>query len=123
MRAWAFIAIGLVVAMVAVAGPPLIQLQKDLSAVRARNAELESVITNLKKELDAANQARTEREGAVEEANSEIEKRQSEIVRLSAEVERLSSELENALNLAKKTDAPNQQGHSASEPSDDWQPQ
>ena len=123
MRAWAFIAIGLVVAMVAVAGPPLIQLQKDLSAVRARNAELESVITNLKKELDAANQARTEREGAVEEANSEIEKRQSEIVRLSAEVERLSSELENALNLAKKTDAPNQQGDSASEPSDDWQPQ
>jgi predicted nucleic acid-binding Zn-ribbon protein len=49
--------------------------------------------TNLKKELDAANQARTEREGAVEEANSEIEKRQSEIMRLSAEVERLTAEL------------------------------
>jgi chromosome segregation ATPase len=101
----------------------LIQLQKDLTAARARIAELESVVTNLKKELDAANQARTEREGAVEEANSEIEKRQSEIVRLSAEVERLSSELEKALDLAKKTDAPNQQGDSASEPSDRWQPQ
>ncbi len=123
MRAWAFIAIGLVVAVVAVAGPPLIQLQKDLQAARARIAELEGVVTNQKKELDAANQARTEREGAVEEANSEIEKRQSEIVRLSAEVERLSRELENALDLAKKTDAPNQQGDSPSEPPDGWQPQ
>jgi cell division protein FtsL len=122
MRAWAFIAIGLVVAVVAVAGPPFIHLQKDLQAARARIAELESVVMNQKKELDAANQARTEREGAVEEANSEIEKRQSEIVRLSAEVERLSSELENALDLAKKTDAPNQQGDSPSEPSDGWQP-
>ena len=80
-------------------------------AARARNAELESVVgPNLKKELDATNQARTEREGALEEANSEIEKRQSEIVRLSADVERLNSELEKALYLAKKTDAPNQQG-------------
>jgi hypothetical protein len=49
MRVWAFIAIGLVVAVVAVAGPPLIQLQKDLQAARARNAELESVVTNQKK--------------------------------------------------------------------------
>ena len=123
MRAWAFIAIGLVVAVVALLGPPFVQLQKDLQAARARNAELESVVTNLKKELDAANQARTEREGAVEEANSEIEKRQSEIVRLSADVDRLSSELKKALDLAKKTDAPNQQGDSASEPPDGWQPQ
>jgi septal ring factor EnvC (AmiA/AmiB activator) len=123
MRVWAFIAIGLVVAVVAVAGPPLIQLQKDLQAARARNAELESVVANQKKELDAANQARTEREGAVEEANSEIEKRQSEIVRLSAEVERLSGELEKALDLAKDAGAPTRQGDSASEPSDGWQPQ
>jgi hypothetical protein len=32
MRAWAFIALGLVIAVVAVLGPPLIQLQKDLGA-------------------------------------------------------------------------------------------
>jgi hypothetical protein len=57
MRAWAFIALGLVRAVVAVLGPPLVQLQKDLGAVRAKNAELESVVANLKKELDAANQA------------------------------------------------------------------
>jgi septal ring factor EnvC (AmiA/AmiB activator) len=123
MRALAFIAIGAVVAAVALIGPPFVQLQKDLQAVRARNAELESVVTNLQKELDAAKQARTERDGAVEEANSEIEKRQSEIVRLTAEVERLSSELEKALDLAKQTDAPNQQGDPAAEPSDGWQPQ
>jgi hypothetical protein len=41
----------------------------------------------------------------------------------SAEVERLSSELEKALDLAKKADSQNQQGDSASEPSDGWQPQ
>jgi chromosome segregation ATPase len=123
MRAWAFIAVGLVVAVVAVLGPPLIQYQKDLRAARARNAELESVVTNLKKELDAANQARTELQDAVEEANSGIEKRQSEIVRLSAEVDRLSAELQKAINLAKDADAQNQQGDSASEPSNSWQPQ
>jgi chromosome segregation ATPase len=122
MRAWAFIVIGLVVAVVAVLGPPLIQLQKDLRAVRARNAELESVVANLKKELDAASQARTEIQGAVEEANSEIEKRQSEIVRLNAEVERLSAELEKAIDLAKNAGAPNQQGDSAPLPSNGWQP-
>jgi chromosome segregation ATPase len=120
MRAWAFIAIGLVVALVAVLGPPLIQLQNDSRAARARITELESVVANLKKELDAANQKRTELEGVVEEANSEIEKRQSDIVRLSTEVERLSAELEKALELAK---APNQQGESTSEPSNGWQPQ
>jgi chromosome segregation ATPase len=122
MRAWAFIAIGLAVAVVAVLGPPLIQLQKDLRAVRARNAELESVVANLKKELDAANQARTELLGAVEEGNSEIEKRQSEIVRLNVEVERLSAELEKAIDLAKNADARNQQGESAPQPSNGWQP-
>jgi septal ring factor EnvC (AmiA/AmiB activator) len=122
MRVWAFIAIGLVVALVAVLGPPMIQLQKDLRALRARNAELESVVTNLKKELDASSQARTEREGAVEEANSEIEKRQYEIVRLSAEVERLKAELEKALELAKRNDTPNQQEDAAPQPSNDWQP-
>jgi hypothetical protein len=99
MRAWALIAIGVVVALVAVLGPPLVQLQKDLRAAKARNAELEGVIANLKTELDAANQARTEREGAVEEANSEFEKRQSEVERLSAEVDRLSGELEKAIDL------------------------
>jgi septal ring factor EnvC (AmiA/AmiB activator) len=123
MRAWALIAIGLVVAVAAVAGPPLIQLQKDLQAARARSAELESVVTNLKKELDAANQARAEREGAVEEANSEIEKRQSEIVRLSAEVERLTAELEKAIDLAKNANAPNQQEDFAPQQSNGWQPQ
>ena len=122
MRAWAFIAIGLVVAVVAVLGPPFIQLQKDATAVRAKNAELESVVTNLKKELEAANQARTELQGALEEANSEIEKRQSEIVRLSSEVERLNDELEKAIDLAKNADTPNQEGDSAPEPSNDWQP-
>src|SRR5262245_53724464 len=119
MRAWAFIAVGLVVAVVAVLGPQLIQLQKDLRAVRARNAELESVVANLKKELDAASQARTEREGAVDEATSEIEERQSEIVRLNAEVERLNAELKKAIDLAKKNDSPNQRGDSAQPSSND----
>ena len=123
MRAWALIAIGVVVALVAVFGPPLVQLQKDLRAATARNAELEGVIANLKTELDAANQARTEREGAIEEANSEIEKRQSEVERLSAEVDRLSGELEKAIDLAKHAGDPNQTGHPASEPTDAWQPQ
>src|SRR5262245_18172189 len=115
MRAWAFIAIGLVVAVAAVLSPPLIQLQKELRAARARNAEIESVVATLKKELEAADQARTELQGAVEEANSEIEKRQSEIVRLNAEVERLGAELEKAMDLAKSS--PNQQGNSTPEPS------
>ena len=117
MRAWALIAIGLVVAVVAVLVPPCVQLQKDLSRQQGREiAELESVVANLKTELDAANQARTQLQGALEEAKSEIEKRQSE-------VERLSAELEKATDLAKDADAPNQQGDSASEPSDGWQPQ
>ena len=103
MRAWALIAIGLVVALVVVLAPPLVQLQKDLTATRAKNAELESVVVNLKTELNAANQARTELQGSLEEAKSEIEKRQSE-------VERLSAELQKAIDLAKDAAAPNQQG-------------
>jgi len=120
MRAWAVIAVGFIVAVVAILGPPLIQLQKDLRAAQARNAELESTVTNLNQELDAANQARTELQGAVEESNSEIEKRQSEVERLNAEIDRLSAELEKAIDLAKS--APNQQGVSAPEQSNDWQP-
>jgi chromosome segregation ATPase len=116
MRAWALIAIGLVVAMVAVLAPPLVQMQKDLTAARTRNAELERVVANLKTELDAANQARTQLQGGLEEANSEITKRQSEI-------ERLSAELEKAIDLANDATARNQQRDPASEPSDAWQPQ
>jgi chromosome segregation ATPase len=116
MRAWAAIAIGLVLAVLAVLGPPLVQIQKEVRAARARNAELESVVANLKKELDAANQARTQLQGGLEEAKSEIEKRQSEI-------ERLTAELEKAIDLINDTEAPNRQGDSASEPSDGWQPQ
>jgi peptidoglycan hydrolase CwlO-like protein len=115
MRAWAAIAIGIVVAAVALLGAPFIQSQKDLQATRAKITELESLITNLKTELDAANQSRTQLQGALEEANTEIEKRQSEI-------ERLGAELEKALNLAKQTKAPNQPDNTG-EPSGDWQPQ
>jgi chromosome segregation ATPase len=114
MRVWALIAIGVVVALVAVLGPPLLQLQKDLTTAKARNAELESVIANLKTELNAANQARTQLQGGLKEANSEIEKRQ-------AEVERLSAELEQAIDLAKDAEALRED--SRSEPSDGWQPQ
>jgi chromosome segregation ATPase len=116
MRAWALIAVGLVVAMVAVLGPPLVQMQKDLTAARTRNAELERVVADLKTELDTANQARTQLQGGLEEANLEITKRQSE-------VERLSAELEKAIDLAKDATARNQQGNPPSEPSDAWQPQ
>lgn|SRR5262245_24907906 len=116
MRVWALIAVGLVVAVVAVVGPPFVQLQKDLRAARAKNAELESVIANLKTELDGANQARTKLQGALSEANSEIEKRQSEI-------ERLNAELEEAIALAKDADAVNQQKKPHSDSPDPWQPQ
>ena len=123
MRVWASIALGLVVAVLAVLVVPLVQSQKDLRLAReqvvqasARNAKLESVVANLKTELDAANRARTQLQGSLEEANSEIEKRQSEI-------ERLTAELEKAIDLIKDTEAPNRQGDSASEPSDGWQPQ
>ena len=115
MRAWAFIAVGLVVALVAILAPPLLQVQKDLRATRAKNAELESLVANLKTELNAANQARTELQGSLDEAKSEIEKRQSE-------VERLSAELQKAIDLAKDAHTLNRQGDSTSEPSDGWQP-
>jgi chromosome segregation ATPase len=116
MRAWALIVIGLTVAMVAVLGPPLVQMRKDLSAARTRNGELERVIANLKTELDAANQARTRLQGGLEEAKLEITKRQSEI-------ERLTAELEKAIDLAKDANARNQQEDPVSGPSDPWQPQ
>ena len=122
MRVWAWLAIGLAVAALALLVFPMLQIQRDLRLAneqvvqaRARIAELESVVANLKTELDAANRARTQLQGALEEANSEIEKRQSE-------VERLTAELEKATDLAKDAEAPNQEGDSASEPSDAWQP-
>ena len=123
MRVWAWVAIGAVVAALTVLGFPLVRMQTELrlaneQAVQARTriAELESAVANLKTELDASNQAREQLQGALEEANSEIEKRQSE-------VERLNAELEKANDLAKGTEAPNQEGDSASEPSDPWRPQ
>ena len=122
MRVWAWIAIGLAVAALALLVFPMLQIQRDLRLAneqvvqaRARIAELESVVANLKTELDAANRGRTQLKGALEEANSEIEKRQSE-------VERLTAELEKATDLAKDAEAPNQEGDSASKPSDAWQP-
>jgi septal ring factor EnvC (AmiA/AmiB activator) len=123
MRVWAWIAIGLAVVALAVLFFPLVQIQRDLRLAneqvvqaRARMVELERVVANLKTELDAANRARTQLQGGLDEANSEIKKRQSE-------VERLSDELEKATNLAKDAEAPDQEGDSASEPSDAWKPQ
>ena len=123
MRVWAGIAIGLAVVALAVLFFPLLQIQRDFRLAneqvvqtRARVAELERVVANLKTELDAANRARTQLQGGLEEANSEIEKRQSE-------VERLRAELEKATDLAKDAEAPDQEGDSASEPSNGWQPQ
>ena len=84
-------------------------------------AELERVVANLKTELDAAHQARTQLQSGLDEANAEIKKQQSEI-------ERLSTELENATNLSKDAEAPDQKGTPASEalPAsevlDGWQP-
>jgi chromosome segregation ATPase len=121
MRVWVWIAIGIVVAALAVL--PLVQLQMELRLAneqlvqaRAKIAEFKGVVANLKTELDAANRARTQLEGGLKEANSEIEKRQSE-------VERLSAGLEKATDLAKDAEAPDQDGDSASKPSDAWQPQ
>lgn len=95
MRGWAWIAIGLAVVALAVLVVPLVQIQRDLRLAneqvvqaRARMAELESVVANLKTELDAANRARAQLQGGLDEANSEIEKRQSEVERLSAELEK-----------------------------------
>ena len=123
MRGWLGIAIGLVVVALAVLFFPLVETQRDWKLANeqvvqttARVSELERVVANLKAELDAANRARTQLQGGLDEANSEIEKRQSEI-------ERLSAQLEKATNLAKDAEAPDQEGDSASEPSDRWQPQ
>ena len=123
MRVWAWIAIGLAVVALAVLFFPLVHMQKELRLVqielgRANEqvAELERVVANLKTELDAANRARTQLQGSLDEANSEIKKRQSE-------VERLSTELEKGTNLPKDAEAPDQEGDSASEPSGAWQPQ
>ena len=60
---------GLVVAVLAVLVVPLVQSQKDLrlareQVVQARARELENVVANLKTELDAANQARTQLKAA-----------------------------------------------------------
>ena len=128
MRVWAWIAIGLAVVALAFLVSPLVQIQTELrvaneQVVQARTgmAELERVVANLKAELDAAHQARTQLQSALDEANAEIKKQQSEI-------ERLSTELENATNLAKDAEAPDQKGAPASEAlpaseaSDGWQP-
>ena len=122
MRVWAGIAIGLAVVALAVLFFPLVQIQRDLRLAneqvvqtRARVAELERVVANLKAELDAANRARTQLQGGLDKANTEIQKRQSE-------VERLSAELERATNLAKDAET-SDEGESASEPSDAWKPQ
>ena len=118
MRVWAWIVIGLAVAALAVVGFPLVQLQRDLRLANeqvvqagARIAELESVVANLKTELDASNQAREQLQGALEEANSDIQKRQFE-------VERLTTDLEKA---TKDAEPPGQEGDSAPAPSNGWQ--
>ena len=123
MRVWAGIAIGLAVVALAALFVPLVQIQRDFRLAndqvvqtRARVAELERVVANLKADLDAANRARTQLQGGLDEANTEIQKRQSE-------VERLSAELEKVTNLAKDAETSNQEGKSASEPSDPWKPQ
>ena len=120
MRVWAWIAIGVAVAALAFLVSPLVQIQTELRLAneqvvqaRARIAELERVVANLKTELDAANQTRTQLQSGLNQANSEIEKKQSEI-------ERLNTELENA--TVKDAEAPDQKGDSAAEVSDGWQP-
>ena len=71
MRVWAWIAIGVAVVALAVLFFPLVQIQRDLRLAneqvvqtRARVAELERVVANLKAELDAANRARTQLQAA-----------------------------------------------------------
>jgi septal ring factor EnvC (AmiA/AmiB activator) len=122
MRVWAWIAIGVAVVALAVLFFPLVQIQRDLRLAneqvvqaRARMAQLERVVANLKTELDAANRARTQLQGGLDEANTEIERRQSEVERLSAELEKAG--------IAKDAEAPDQEGDSASVPSNGWQPQ
>jgi chromosome segregation ATPase len=123
MRVWVLIAIGVTVAALALLVVPLVQIQtnwrfanEQAVQAKARIAELETVVANLKTELDAANRARTQLQGGLDEANTEIQKKQSE-------VERLSAELEKATNLAKDAETSGQEGESVSEPSDAWKPQ
>jgi septal ring factor EnvC (AmiA/AmiB activator) len=123
MRVWAGIAIGVAVVALAVLFLPLVQIQRDLRLAseqvveaRARVAELERIVANLKTELGVANRARTQLQDGLDQANSEIERRQFEL-------ERLTDELEKATNAAKRAETPDQEGDSASEPSDAWKPQ
>ena len=123
MRGWLGIAIGLVVVALAVLVFPLVETQRDWKLANeqvvqttVRVAELERVVANLKAELDAANRARTELQRGLDEANTEIQRRQFEL-------ERLTDELEKATSLAKDAETPDQEGESASEPSDAWKPQ
>ena len=123
MRVWLGIAIGLIVVALAVLVFPLVETQRDwklaneqVEQTKARVAELQRVVANLKAELDAANRARTQLQGGLDEANTEIRERQFEVKRLRAE-------LEEATSLAKDAETPDQEGESASEPSDAWRPQ
>jgi predicted nucleic acid-binding Zn-ribbon protein len=75
MRVWAWIAIGLAVVALAFLVFPLVQVQTELRLAneqvvqaRARMAELERVVANLKTELDAANRARTQLQSGLDEA-------------------------------------------------------
>lgn len=115
MRVWAGVAIGLAVVVLAVLFFPLVQMQRDfrlgreqIVEARTRVAELERVVANLKAELEAANQTQTQLQGRLDKANAEIQK--------------LSADLEKA-TTAKGAKAPDQEGDSASEPSNGWQPQ
>ena len=99
MRVWAWIAIGVAVAALAFLVSPLVQIQTELRLAneqvvqaRAGIAELERVVANLKTELDAANQARTQLQSGLDEANAEIKKGQSEIERLNTELEKRHSQ-------------------------------
>ena len=71
----AWIAIGLAVVALAFLVFPLVQVQTELRLAneqvvqaRARMAELERVVANLKTELDAANRARTQLQSGLDEA-------------------------------------------------------
>ena len=122
MRVWAWIAIGVALVALAVLLFPLVEIQRDLRLAneqgvqaRARIAELESAVANLKTELKEANRARTQLQGDLDEANSEIEKRQSEVERLSAQLEKATT--------AKDAQPPTQEGDSPSDSVDGWKPQ
>jgi septal ring factor EnvC (AmiA/AmiB activator) len=122
MRVWAWIAIGIALVALAVLLFPLVEIQRDLRLAneqgvqaRARIAELERLVADLKTELNEANRARTQLQGDLDEANSEIEKRQSEVERLTAELEKATT--------AKDAQPPTQEGDSPSDSLDAWKPQ